>query len=258
MMWHSRTRSSPSPGRPAASGRSCAAYFGGQGAAIVALDRSDTVTAFAERLRRDGIPNRVRRRRHRRRGRHHVSVRENHRARWPSRHPHQQRRRVTQSEPRAHHARGLQRRRRRQSERGVQLRLRRSAGHEGAAGWRDRQHRLGERAHRARRRRLQRRQGGLDQPDEGDRAGIRPLQHPREYRLPRHASERRSGTIGAAAIRKCSHSSSAGIRSAASSSRSRSCARSPSSPPTPHRPSPVRCCPSTADSRPVTSSWRAS
>jgi NAD(P)-dependent dehydrogenase (short-subunit alcohol dehydrogenase family) len=35
-------------------GQELCAYFGGQGAAIVALDRSDTVTAFAERLRRDG------------------------------------------------------------------------------------------------------------------------------------------------------------------------------------------------------------
>ena len=68
---------------------------------------------------------------------------------------------------------------------------------------------------------------------------------------------RRSGTSAPAATRKCSSSSHAGIRSAASSSRSRSRARSPSSRPTPPRPSPARCCRSIAGCRPATSSWRA-
>ena len=36
-------------------GRELCKYFGGQGAAIVALDKSDAVTAFTEQLRADGI-----------------------------------------------------------------------------------------------------------------------------------------------------------------------------------------------------------
>jgi NAD(P)-dependent dehydrogenase (short-subunit alcohol dehydrogenase family) len=36
-------------------GQELCSYFGGQGAAIAALDRSETVTAFAECLRRDGV-----------------------------------------------------------------------------------------------------------------------------------------------------------------------------------------------------------
>ncbi len=61
-------------------------------------------------------------------------------------------------------------------------------GHEGAARRRHRQYRLGERPLGARRPRLQRRQGGHDQPDQGAGAGIRPLQHPRQHRLAGHGA----------------------------------------------------------------------
>ena len=73
-------------------------------------------------------------------------VRRARRSARPGRHPDQQRRRVAQSEPRAHDAGGLARRRQRQPERRLQLRLRGAAGHEGARAGRHRQHRLGQRA----------------------------------------------------------------------------------------------------------------
>ncbi len=239
-------------------GQELCRHFGREGAAIAALDRSETLTAFAEQLRARRRQGGIRRGRYRRHRRRHSSLRDHCRPARTNRYPDQQRRRVAQSEPRTHHAGRLQRRRRRQSEWRLQLRLRRAAGHEGAAGWFNRQHRLGKWARRTRRRRLQRRQGGLDQPDQGAGARIRPVQHPRQYRLPRHGPHAALGRAARAATRKCSHSSSAGIRSAASSSRSRSCARSPSSRPTPHPPSPARCCQSIAGCRPATSSWRVS
>ena len=180
----------------------------------------------------------------------------NHDSARSDRHPDQQRRRLTKSEPRAHLARGLQGRRQQQPERRLQLRPCGAAGDEGAPDRRHRQHRLGERARRPRRRRLQRRQGRLDQPDQGARTRVREVQHPRQHRLSGNCAHAALERPRRSQSRACSRSSNAGIRSAASSSRSRSRTPSPSWRPTPHPRSREQCSRSIAGCRPATSSWR--
>ena len=108
-------------------GRELCKHFGEQGAAIVALDRSETVTDFAEGLRTDGTiieaavvdivdADAVRL----------VFARLDQPSR-PRRHPDQQRRCVQEPEPGADDARRFQRRHQRESEWRLQLHARRAA-----------------------------------------------------------------------------------------------------------------------------------
>ena len=186
----SRTRSSPSPARRAASARSCAGISAEQGAAIAALDRSETVTAtsptsFAPTGTRSRRPSSTSWMRTRSR----PAFATARRAPRRRRHPDQQRRRVAQSEPRAHDAR-----RDFSDDVNANLNGAYNCTHAVLPAMKarrsgvDRQRRFGQRTRRARRRRLQRGQGRPDQPDQGAGAGIRPLQHPREHRLPGHGA----------------------------------------------------------------------
>ena len=80
-------------------GQELCRYFGGEGAAIAALDRSPAVTSFAAELRKARDRGRSRGRRHRRRGRREGCLRPARGRSRPRRHPDQQRRRLEQSEP---------------------------------------------------------------------------------------------------------------------------------------------------------------
>ena len=80
-------------------GQELCRHFGGEGAAIAALDRSPAVTELCRRASQGRDRGRSRRGRHRRRGRREGGLRPDRGLPRPRRHPDQQRRRLEQSEP---------------------------------------------------------------------------------------------------------------------------------------------------------------